>query len=242
MNTDSGKIENVVGNLSGTHGRSFEVSPNGMYVSVAGSGHIDIYTFSSGHFKIARQNAFSYYITPPDEYLPKQYWFPDSSELIIIRAVDNESNDPSTPPALYDAIRYTVNDEKTTKISLDKFILWDKQYDNWCISPDRNWMLFAGNNTGDRRDESLYYLGNLTNGQTRLYTFDLGPLLSFCKWSPDSKHFSFTNMLGLIGSVDGSLPVPVGGSFLEWIDATHYYYMVDGKDGTKTYIGEISGN
>lgn len=242
LNTDTKTIESIVENLSGAYGRSFEISPNGKYVSVAGSGHIDIYAVSSEHFKIAHPNVLSYYITPPDEYLPKQYWSPDSSELIIVRAADNESSDPSTPPALYDAFRYTLKDGNAMKISLDKFILWDKQYDNWCISPDRNWILFAGNDTGDRRDGSLYYLGDLVNGQTRVYTYDPGPLLYFCKWSPDSKHFSFTNMLGLIGSVDGGLPVPVGGSFLEWVDATHYYYLVDSTEGSRIYLGEIKGN
>lgn len=242
LNTDTGKINIVVENISGNSMRdsNFEISPDGKYVSVAGAGHINIYNLSSGRFRAAYPNVLAYHITPPDEYLPKQYWLPDSSGLIIICAADNESNEPATPPALYDAFRYTIGDSQAVQIPLDKFIVWNVQSDDWSISPDRQWILFAGNETGDRRDESLVYLGNFINGSTQAYSETEWPLYWY-KWSADSRHFAHTNAIGFIGSVDG-LPVPVGGHFLEWIDATHYYYMViDNAAGTTlTYKGEIN--
>jgi dipeptidyl aminopeptidase/acylaminoacyl peptidase len=245
IDVDMGKINPIAENISGNSmwNCNFEISPDGKYVSVSGAGQINIYFLSSGNFKVAYPNMLTYYVTTSDEYLPKQYWLTDSSGLIIIVAAEHESNEPATPPALYVAFRYSIGDKQAVQIPFDKFIMWDFQSDTWCISPDRNWILFAGNDTGDRRDASLYYLGNLTDGHTQAYSITDWPLY-FCKWSPDSRHFAFTNTIGFIGSVDGSLPIPVGGHFLEWIDSSHYYYMViDNTPGTSTiYIGTIGEN
>jgi len=223
---------------------NFEISSDGEYLSVAGAGYINIYNLSSGRFKIAYPNVLTYYVTTSDEYLPQQYWLPDSKGLIIICAADHEYNEPATPPWTYVAFRYTIGDRQAVKIPLDKFIIWDVQRDDWSISPDRKWLLFAGNETGDLRDDSLVYLGNLTNGNTQAYSSTGWPL-DYCEWSPDSKHFVLRNSIpGLIGSVDGGPLIPVNGSFVEWVDATHYYYEVinDTTDITQTYMGEIDSN
>jgi Tol biopolymer transport system component len=243
IDTDLGKVETVVNNLSGSswRDRNFEISPNGKYVSVAGSGHIDIYAASSSHFKLAYPNVINYYITTPDEYLPAQYWLPNSSGLIAILAADGEYNDPADPPSQYTAYRYTIKDKQGVQLLLDKFMI---RGDGWSISPNRNWMLFTGNDSGYYawQDEALNYLVNLNDSHTQAYE-GIGWPLSNCQWSPDSKHFvSSTNTFaGFIGSVDGSTPIPVGGSFLEWIDNTHYYYAVweNTIDTTRYYIGEI---
>lgn len=235
--------ENISGNSMSFDDGNFEVSPNGKYLSAAGAGHVDIYVYSAGHFKIAYPNAINYFITRSGEYLPKQYWLPDSTGLMIVRAADNESNEPATRPALYVVYRYTIGDKKAIQLPLDKSIVWDQQRDNWCVSPDRNWIMFAGNETGDRRDESFYYLGNLNNGHTQAFTSSYRSPLDVCGWGPDSKHFAFTNDIAVIGSVDGTV-FPIGGTFAGWIDSTHYYYTVmeQGIDSTTTYIGEISNN
>jgi hypothetical protein len=243
IDTDTGAINKVIENISGNSMRTgnFEISPDGKYISVAGAGHINVYAFSSGRFKIAYPDVVTYSVTPSDEYLPKQYWLPDSSGLIIITAADHEYNEPATPPWFYVAFRYTVNDPRAVRLSLESFITWDNQHDDWCVSPDRNWILFTGNQTGDRRDDSFHYLGNLIDGHTQAFQPAGWPLF-FCKWSSDSRHFAFTNTIGFIGSVDGP-PVPVGGHFEAWIDATHYYYGVtdDATGATRTYIGVIDG-
>lgn len=244
LDTDTGEIHIVAENIEGNAMRSsnFEISPDGQYVSVAGMGHIDLYGFSSGHFEIAYRNVITYSITPPDEYLPRQYWLPDSSGLIMIPAADGQYNEPATPPALYIAFRYTIKEKQTVKIPLDKFIVWDVEADSWSISPDRNWILFAGSETNMRGDYSLHYLGNLIDGHTQAFG-EIGWPLYDCTWSQDSKHFALRNGTpSFIGSVDGSPIVTVSGSFDTWIDTTHYYYKVFGDTSgtTKVYIGEIS--
>ena len=231
--------ENIGGNEMSLEDGNFEISPNGQYVSVAGDGHIDIYFRSSEHFKIAYPDAITYYITSSGEYLPKQYWLPDSSGLVIVRAADHESNEPATPPARYVVFRYSIGDGETAELTLDKSIIWDSQRDNWCISPDRNWIVFAGNETGDRTEEGFYYLGNLNDGHTQAFTPTHWSTLTTCAWSADSKHFVFVEF-GVIASVDGQM-FPVGGHFERWIDSKHYYYTVmeESIDSTRTYIGEI---
>jgi len=242
IDADTREINKVVENINGNsqRDRNFEISPDGKFVSVAGAGSINIYSLSSEGFKIAYSKIMTYYVTSNSEYLPRQYWRSDSSGVIIIRAVDGEGNDPTGSPFFYEVYHYEIGEEQAVQLKLDKFLMHDYRLDTWCISPDRNWILFAGNQTGDERDYSLiYYLGNLTNGHT-VQTFTPYRWFLDCKWSPDSRHFSSTfedNMPGLIGSID-SPPIPVGGSFVEWIDSTHYYYMVD----KEIYIGEISGN
>jgi hypothetical protein len=246
FNIDTRKIDVIVENISGNSmsfdDGNFEVSPNGKYLSVAGDGHIDLYIYASGYFKIAYPNAISYFITRGGEYFPKQYWLPDSTGLVIVRAADNESNEPATPPALYVVDRYIIGEKQAVQLSLDKSIIWDQQRDNWCLSPDRNWIVFAGNETGDRRDESSYYLGNLNNGHTQVFTASYFSPIQVCGWSPDSRYFAFTSDIAVIASVDGKI-FPIGGHFEGWIDATHYYYTVmEPGRGLTTYIGEINNN
>lgn len=244
VNTDTGKINEILAGLSGDimQDRNFEVSPDGKYMSVANSGHIDIYYLSYSDSGPAdgdmfHQNAIVYWRTRPDEYLPRQYWLPDSSGLIAVVATSGY-NEPGTPPAIYAAFRYSLGDT-TIQIPLDKFMTWGIYGPNaWSISPDRNWIFFAGNDSGDRRNQTSNYIGNLNNGHTQLYEPGVW-IMEYLKWSPDSKHFAFSNSIGFIGCVDGSF-VPVGGSFVEWIDSTHYYYFVgDRIDTVKTYIGTL---
>ncbi len=250
VDTDSGDLAQIVAGLSGNtmQDRNFEISPDGQYISVASSGHINIYR----GYEIYYQNAVVYNITRPDEYLPRQFWLPDSSGLLAIVS-DDEYNEPTAPPWSYAVYRYKLG-ETAVQIPLDKTIV-RTQGDTSCVSPDRNWIFFSG--TGADIDFSQWmgegqgYLGNLNNGQTQAFTQFGVPW--GCAWSPDNKHFVAYGInsplgfspLSFIGSVDGSLPIPVSGSFLEWIDNTHYYYETyeNGKvESRKVYIGEITDN
>jgi hypothetical protein len=244
--TDTGEIDQLLAGLSGNtmHDRNFEVSPDGRYISVANSGHIDIYDLwfsGSDDVHLAYQNAIMYSLTQPDEYLPGQYWLPDSSGLIAVVAT-NGSNDPGTPPSSFAVFRYEVSGT-AIKIPLDNKYITRYTYsmhNYWSISPDRNWIFFAGEDKGDGKDEVLYYIGDLTSGHTQVYEPEIWDMYFF-EWSPDSKHFAFTKSIGFIGSVDGSF-VPVGGEFIEWIDASHYYYHAMegwGPQRTQTYIGTL---
>jgi hypothetical protein len=229
VNTDSGETRELVSGLSGNtmQYRNFSVSPDGKYVSVAASGHIDIY--SGG--EIIYQNALVYEITKPDEYLPQQYWLPDSSGLIAFVATGGY-NEPGTPPWGYAPYRYILG-RKATKIVLGAAIGRGVGGVSFSISPDRNWIYFSDSSWGT-------YIANLNNGYTQPYE----AVVHFYSlhWSPDSKYFaSSASTFDMIGSVKGA-PLPVGGYFIKWIDSTHYYYaVVEGNDPGKfkNYIGIV---
>jgi WD40 repeat protein len=229
VNTDSGETHELVSGLSGNtmQYRNFSVSPDGKYVSVAASGHIDIY---SGD-EIIYQNALVYEITKPDEYLPQQYWLPDSSGLIAVVATGGY-NEPGTPPSGFALYRYIVG-ARAAKIELGVSIGRGVGGVSLSISPDRNWVYFL-------RSLGETYVANLKTGYTQPYE-GIGRLDAL-QWSPDSKYFaSSSSSFDMIGSVHGP-PIPVGGYFLQWIDSSHYYYVVvEGNDPSKfkNYIGIV---
>jgi Tol biopolymer transport system component len=187
VNTDSGEIREIISGLSGNmmQDRNFQVSPNGKYISVAASGLINIYAGSD----VIYQNALIYDITRSDEYLPEQYWLPDSSGLIAVVATSGYNN--------YAVYRYILGD-KAIEIVLGTSI----GRGDLCISPDRDWIYFSSYLGGEN------YLANLKSGYTQPYQ---GGSPFYCKWSPDSKHFASTSStFGVMGSVEGP-PQPVGG-------------------------------
>jgi len=239
VDADSGEISQLVSGLSGngTQTRNFEVSPDGSYISVAASGHIDIYSLYKQMIDISQRNAILYNITTPDEFLPLQYWFPDSSGLIVVLPTDIH-NEPATPPHTFTAWRYTMpnsmSNNKATQILFDPPIvfLWTC---NFSISPDRNWTFYI-------TDElPSLYLGNLNDGRTQPYEWDSGcPMSSYypySQWSPDSQHFAWQ---GTIAATDGTF-ISIQGDFSGWIDVNHYFYVAIEENKRKTYMGEIGG-
>ncbi len=96
VNIDSGELKEVGQRVSGTEfdNGNFEISPNQKNLSIAGSGHINIFSFSDGYFKLAYLGVFDYKMTRPDEFLPYQYWLPDSSGLIIVAAAGGSNAPP----------------------------------------------------------------------------------------------------------------------------------------------------
>ncbi|MGC1376583.1 MAG: hypothetical protein WA821_10175 [Anaerolineales bacterium] len=243
VNADSGETKEIGQKVSGFSAdeHNFELSPNRQYVSIAGSGHINVFSFSSGHFKLAYFGAFAYSMTRAYEFLPYQYWLPDSSGLIIVSAAAGTSNGPPDPPNFYDIFRYTLG-KKAVQIKFDAYPSLGDAWRMGCvvsISPDRNWIFFVGNKPGDPREEPAH-LGNLNNGRTQVYDFLGDAPCSSIEWSPDSKHFAESNLqYGLIGSVDGGPLITIKGSFEGWIDATHYSYSVEDSKTYKFYTAEI---
>jgi len=55
------------------------------------------------------------------------------------------------------------------------------------------------------------------------------------RWSPDSKYFAFSQVLG---SIDGTL-VPFSGQFLGWIDDNHYFFETITETTRKINVGEV---
>lgn len=249
VDTDSGEIRHA---LVGLHGnpmqdRNFQISPDGNYLAVANSGHIDIYFFRnffrndlSGDYMYL--DAISYHRTLPDEFLPKMYWLPDSSGMIVIVAT-SRYNEPATPPHTYTAFRYTLTDNKVETITLDATIMhyWGC---NFSVSPNRSWILFMGNETGDRREMPFVYLANLNNGHTQRYEGgSICPSFYYStpKWSPDSRYFASygsMNPTRTIGDVEGGA-ISFGGELIQWLDVSHYLYHT--RDGKELLIGELGG-
>ena len=230
VDTDTGKINELISELSGngiqTH--NFEISPDGHLISVAASGHIDIYSLSMQKMDISQSNAILYNLTTPDEFLPLQYWLPDSSGLIAILSED-KYNEPGTPPQTYSAWRYTIKGNSAIQISLDQPIIRSLDC-NFSVSPNRNWIFYIS-----EKEPSLY-IGNLNNGRTQSYNWKGGCPSSYRsspQWSSDSQYFASG---GRIGAVDGTV-IPIDGDFLGWIDDSYYFYAATKDNSPKIYIG-----
>lgn len=241
VDTDTGEINQLIIGLSGNvlQSRNFEISPNGQMLSIANSGHVDIFFLYSGSIDIFHQDAILYNRTIPDEYLPHVYWLPDSSGFIAILATD-EFNEPATPPHTYAAWRYKLDEENAIQIPLTATIMFNSGC-NFSVSPDRNWIYFVGNESGIVWETPTQYLGNLIDGRTIPYAggnYCPSTYYSIPKWSPDSKYFTASGYasMGNIGSISG-LPIPVSGQFLNWIDSNHYFY----QEANELLIGEIGG-
>ncbi|MBC7877725.1 MAG: PD40 domain-containing protein [Anaerolineales bacterium] len=240
VDTDSGEISIIVGGLTGNtmQERNFEISPDGTFISVSSSGHIDIYAGN----RIIYPDAVHYYRTPPDEYLPQQYWLPDSSGLIAVVAADQESNEPATPPSTYSVLRYTIKDNQVVQIPFELPIIFNSGC-NFSVSPDTNWIFYISDGNGQGVGTPSLYIGNLNNGSTQLFDWDgrcPSSYYSDPQWSPDSKYFASQKT---IWSVEGS-SISIGGDFIAWIDSNHYLYTIYDANipKTSTFIGEIGGD
>ena len=240
VDADSGEISELVSGLSGngTQTRNFEISPDGNYVSVATSGHIDIYALSMQRMDISQQNAILYNRTTPDEFLPLQYWLPDSSGLVVLVAADIH-NEPATPPHSFTVWRYTIHNKADNSIAkqilLDPPIMYNAAC-NFSVSPDRNQIFYITD-----RIPSLY-LGNLNDGRTQPYEWESScptpSYYSYPQWSQDSQHFAWQ---GTIATINGAF-ISIAGDFSGWIDVNHYFYVAIEENKRKTYIGKIGGD
>jgi hypothetical protein len=209
---------NIIGNVMGTSDKIYSISPNGELVAISSEGSISVYSINTQHNIIIYENILSYPITRGDEYYPRQYWFPDSTGIIIIIPGENEYNSLDVHPQIYKVFKYKLGENEAHYISLNQYIIYNYYWHNWCVSPDRNWILFSGNTTGDPIQPIRDYLGSLLDGNTTEFM----NYHDDCRWSSDSKHWTF---LGdeIIWSIDKH-PFPIGGSFLQWVTNKQYYY------------------
>lgn len=237
MDFFSGKIHRVVTGLSGNrlHDRNFAISPNGQFLSVAASGHVDVYVASGGRYEIIKRDAITYLRTLPVEYLATQYWFPDSSGFVSVIA-NSGYYGLLEYPSTFAAYRYNLGDDRPVLIPLDPMMRSNPALDlDWALSPDRNWIFYHG--------RSSNFLGNLSTGATT--AFPLYNRADNIKWSPGSQYFLFYEELY---SVHGSqMPVPAShiGYSAIWLDDTHYLYnnMEASSPQESNYaIGVVGGN
>ena len=231
VDADTGELAEIRAGLSGYAGqnRNFELSPNGNFLSIATSGHIDLY-YASGD--IFYQDAIIYRRTVPNEFIPTQYWLPDSSALIAILPISGV-NEVTGPPSIFSASRFQLEGNVSAQIPLEPLIMWNSGC-SFSMSPDRNWVFY----NSDATDRFRLYLGDLTDGTSRAYDLEWGPncpMPNTHLWSPDSKYFAFSQVLG---SIDGTL-VPFSGQFLGWIDDNHYFFETITETTRKINVGEV---
>lgn len=231
VDADTGELDEIRAGLSGYAGqnRNFELSPNGNFLSIATSGHIDLY-FASGD--IFYQDAIIYRRTVPNEFIPTQYWIPDSSALIAVLPA-SRVNEVTGPPSMYSAWRFTLDGNISAEVSLEPPIMM-RAGCSFSISPDRNWIFYYG----DETNRSGLYIGDLTDGTSQVFDLEWGPNCptpNTHRWSPDSKYFAFSQVLG---NIDGTL-VPFSGQFLGWIDDNHYFFETITEITRTINVGEV---
>lgn len=244
VDADSGEINQLVSGLSGngTQSRNFEISPDGHYISIASSGHLDIYFLYLEGIDVFQQDAIPYPRTIPDEFLPLQYWLPDSSGLIAILPAD-KFNEPTTPPYTYTVWRYTISNttdnNSAMQLPLDPPVIFISGC-NFSISPGGNWIFYISDGNGKGVGMPSLYIGNLTDGHSNSYDWRGGCPSSYAtspQWSSDNQHFASQST---IGAIDG-ISISIDGDFRGWIDTSHFFYETIEENMRKTYIGEIGG-
>jgi hypothetical protein len=212
----------------------YTISPNGKMVLVASTGHIDIYNITGD---IIYPSIMNYMISTPDELVPMLNWLPDSSGLVAALPKNIHVGWAYPFDFDYEVWSYKLG-EQAARIPLDgqQPISVSQCGDSASLSPDGTLLFYS-------RDPEVY-IGHLRDGHTQLVGTGCS---SVGYWSPDSRYFIYEdkNLAYFIGSVDGSLPIPISKpDFIGWIDANHYAYRSlssDLKERNKILIGEING-
>jgi len=170
---DAGKIKELLAPRLGGHlpwngnsswdGNYFQVSPDGKLLSVAVSGHIDLFSIDG---QVIRRNIMTYTRSAPDELLPSQYWLPDSSGLVVALPAETDFGFAYGTTPTYTIWRYTLAGNVATQIPFDPSPMWVSIDCDYLIhfSPDRNWGIYKrlANNV-------QLYVGNLNDGHSQLY-------------------------------------------------------------------------
>ena len=225
VDTDTGGIKELLppssagylpfGGGSPWHG-NFKVSPDGELLSVAMSGHIDIFNIAG---KVIRRNIMTYTRSTPIELFPRVYWLPDISGLIVALPAESNYGGGYEMTPTYSVWRYSFDPNTAVQIPLEPSPMWiymecsDVMY----VSPDGNWVIF-----NRLEDNAQLYAGNLSNWHTQSY--QLGIDCSPAYWSADNRHFVYGRLSGtFLGAADKPL-IPIDGNFLGWVDATHFIY------------------
>jgi Tol biopolymer transport system component len=240
VDADTGEIRKIVHpDKAGQYDRdgNFKVSPNGKIISVASSGHIDIFDING---KAVRENVLPYTPSTPTELFPDQYWLPGSDG--IIAALPNEIHFGWAYPSIpsYSVWRYALLENTATQIPLEPppGLVSSTCGDIANLSPDGNWLLYVGFEETNR--SHLLYLKNLVNGHAQPYQGYACPRRPYQPWSPDSKYFVFGYYIAAVGQ----MPIfanPISSSFAEWIDDTHYTYLASIDNIPKILMVEIRG-
>jgi len=244
VDTDTGKIEELLkpalgrylpwGGNTGWHG-NFSVSPDGRLLSVAISGHIDILSIDG---KIVRRNIMTYTRSTPIELFPRQYWLPNSNELIISLPTKTNFGRGYEGIPIYTVWRYSLENAIATQIPFEPSPKWTYMEcgDIAYPSPNGNWIVYE-------RKESLY-VGNLSDGHVQSYALNN---IDYCLpilWNTESTHFIYGRYKEKFLGTVNNLPIPIDNIFfLGWVDTNRYIYYIQSKNNNKAerdvLVGEL---
>ena len=203
---------------------NFKISPDGRMVSVFAPGHMDIYDINGN---VIRNNILPYTPRTPVEIFPVQNWLPDSSGLILTIPDAPKFGIGFPVHVTFTVWHYAVANNVSVQIPFDPSPARGAGgcFDIVRVSPDGKWIFYDG------------YMGNLDNGSTQL--FEGGTcFMELSPWSPDSKYIAY-NPYYLAG-IDGP-HIRIGGYFLKWVDANHFFYANVKDENITTLMGEIIG-
>jgi hypothetical protein len=227
MDTDTGEIKQL---LPPRQGGDFLVAPNGRWIVVQTTDHIDVVDIQ-GH--VVHSHLVTY---PADEAhidVP-MFWAQNSSELIILPS--DVSPMSAVGPIVHTVWRYSLDGRPGVQISLNPHPVY-YAYD---ISPDGNWIAYNSEQSElDPDGTNGVYIGNLRDGTSQLLyksqwepikgSFEPG-ITSFW-WSPDSIHFIFGDDWLYLGNIYGEVTrLGRDREIRGWIDTNHYL-LPDGRLG-----------
>lgn len=210
---------------------NMDVSPDGKMIAFGTMDGLKIFTLDG---KVIRKNVLPFKPSTSEEPLPRLFWLPDSSGLIV--ALPNKIHsavhyDPGSIPA-YTIWRYTIETNSAVQIPFEPPVAGSPE-----VSPDGNWIVYGVISPY----EPEIYLGDFADGIVKHIGNDLWNNFA---WSPDSQRLIHGGTIIL--SLDKP-PVYVGGVPFWSIDSDHFIYF-DYKANNpliqqdRTLIGEIQGD
>jgi hypothetical protein len=230
---DIGKVKKITDlGFSGSggfdHRENFKVSPNGKMVAIMTTSSVDILDMDG---RVLHHDILTYKPNTPTIIFPSIFWLPDSSGLIV-----------GLPNTLFDSVaynyvpaytiwRYEIDGNRATQIHFDPPpMAFSETWGGIQVSPDGTWIIYGG--LGNNPE---VYLGDLTNGQTRIIGEAFQADFS---WAPDSRHFIVGSAGSRLMAIDTPGFIPVN-YFFGWVDGSHLKW-VDYIDNTpKAYMAEI---
>jgi len=236
VDTDTSEIKQL---LAMGHGGFFLVSPNGKYIAVQTSAHIDVIDLQGRiHLNLVSYSYDDYdcvfygYICAP------MSWTQDSSELIVVQPIPlSEIPTNRVNPLARTVWRYPLDGRPGVEIRLNI----TPGGEALSVSPDGNWIAYLLLDIGS---QDGVYLGNLRDGTSQLIyqpelnkaTGDRDPVaVGVGNWSPDSTYFFFSDLRNqlFIGNIQGEYASLGSGWALGWIDTDNYLFY----DGS--VVGEV---
>jgi Tol biopolymer transport system component len=211
--------------MQNNRGGALSFSPDGTYLAVSTTDHIDVIDLRSGV-----SSTVVNYPALTGGYFPEVVWSVDSRGF---KCVIPPSKDT-------DQAQFLFVFAAGQTASLAKFMMLITSGSQPFISPDGGYVIFTAR-LGDGK-EALYLMDS--SGAAKI-TGEPADRIRALGWLPDSKHFVYEWSSGertilLVGQVTGEPPVEVDikpYETIRWIDAESFLGLQNGN----LYLGDING-